>query len=52
MGPRSSGVVSSWLAKLTLHNIDSGSEEAGLVQDRHSYNENKQTYKRESVTEN
>jgi len=25
--------------------IDSGSQEAGLVQDRHSYNKNKQTYK-------
>jgi len=32
--------------------LDSGSQEAGLVQDKHSYNENKQTYERESVTEN
>ena len=27
-------------------------QEAGLVQDKHSYNKNKQTCKRESVTEN
>jgi len=32
--------------------LDSGSQEAELVQDKHSYNENKQTYKGESVTEN
>jgi len=29
--------------------LDSGCQEAGLVQDKHSYNENRQTYKRESV---
>jgi len=28
------------------------SQETGLVPDKHSYNENKQTYKRESITEN
>ena len=32
--------------------LDSGGQEAGLVQDKHSYNEDRQTYKRESVTEN
>jgi len=32
--------------------LDSGSQEAGLIQDKHSHNKNKQTYKGESVTEN
>jgi len=32
--------------------LDSGNQEAGLVQDNHSYTEYKQTYDRESVTEN
>jgi len=30
----------------------SGRQEAGLVHGKHSYSKNKQTYKRESVTEN
>jgi len=39
---------------LTYQNIYwiHGGQEAGLVQDKHSYNEDRQTYKRESVTEN
>ena len=36
---------------LTWYLLDSGSQEAGWVQDKHSCSENKQTYKRESVTE-